>query len=128
MTIPVLAGVTARDVTTDRLTTRVLFSGPDDGIPVLLIHGNFSNATWWEETIVALPPKFRSSSFLGEISAALTGVSAPACAVASPYRNSPWMFRKNPGQSPAFCPSMAKKMSVLPPNSMSSGPEPARSP
>lgn len=59
MTIPVLEGVTARDVTTDRLTTRVLFSGPDDGIPVLLIHGNFSNATWWEETIVALPPKFR---------------------------------------------------------------------
>lgn len=59
MTIPVLKGVTARDVTTARLTTRVLFSGPDDGIPVLLIHGNFSNATWWEETIVALPPKFR---------------------------------------------------------------------
>jgi pimeloyl-ACP methyl ester carboxylesterase len=59
MTIPVLEGVTARHVTTARLTTRVLFSGPDDGIPVLLIHGNFSNATWWEETIVALPPKFR---------------------------------------------------------------------
>ena len=44
---------------TDRLTTRVLFTGPDDGIPVLFIHGNFSNATWWEETMLALPPKFR---------------------------------------------------------------------
>jgi pimeloyl-ACP methyl ester carboxylesterase len=59
MTIPVLEGVTARTVTTDRLATRVLFSGPDRGIPVLLIHGNFSNATWWEETLLALPPKFR---------------------------------------------------------------------
>ena len=59
MNIPVLDGVTARTIATDRLTTRVLFTGPDDGIPVLFVHGNFSNATWWEETIVALPPKFR---------------------------------------------------------------------
>ena len=59
MTTPVLEGVTARNVITDRLTTRVLFSGPDNGIPVLFIHGNFSNATWWEETMLALPAKFR---------------------------------------------------------------------
>ena len=59
MTTPVLEGVTARNVITDRLATRVLFSGPDNGIPVLFIHGNFSNATWWEETMLALPPKFR---------------------------------------------------------------------
>ena len=59
MTAPVLEGVTARTVTTDRLATRVLFTGPDDGIPVLLVHGNFSNATWWEETLVALPPTYR---------------------------------------------------------------------
>ena len=59
MNIPVLEGVTARTVTTGRLTTRVLFSGSDHGIPVLLIHGNFSNATWWEETLLALPQKFR---------------------------------------------------------------------
>ena len=55
----VLDGITARSVTTDRLTTRVLFSGPDDGIPVLFIHGNFSSATWWEETLVALPPGYQ---------------------------------------------------------------------
>jgi len=55
----VLDGITARSLTTDRLTTRVLFSGPDDGIPVLFIHGNFSSATWWEETLLALPPGFR---------------------------------------------------------------------
>lgn len=60
MGIPTLPGVTARTISTDRLTTRVLFSGPDNGIPVLLIHGNFSSATWWEETMVALPPKYRA--------------------------------------------------------------------
>ena len=59
MTVPVLDGVTARTVSTDRLTTRVLFAGPDEGIPVLFVHGNFSSATWWEETLVTLPPQYR---------------------------------------------------------------------
>ena len=58
MSIPVLEGITARQVVTRRLATRVLFSGPDDGIPVLMIHGNFSNATWWEENLLDLPPRF----------------------------------------------------------------------
>ena len=60
MSIPTLDGVTAQTVTTDRLTTRVLFAGPEDGIPVLFIHGNFSSATWWEETMLALPPEYRA--------------------------------------------------------------------
>jgi len=60
MSIPTLAGVTAQTVTTDRLTTRVLLSGPENGIPVLFIHGNFSSATWWEETMLALPPRYRA--------------------------------------------------------------------
>ncbi|MGD8347456.1 MAG: alpha/beta hydrolase [Lysobacterales bacterium] len=55
----VLEGITARTVTTDRLATRVLLSGDADGVPVLFIHGNFSSATWWEETLVTLPPGFR---------------------------------------------------------------------
>lgn len=55
MTIPTLPGVTARAITTARLTTRVLFTGPEDGIPVLFLHGNLSSATWWEETMIALP-------------------------------------------------------------------------
>ncbi len=59
MTIPTLPGVTPRMITTDRLTTRVLFSGPDDGAPVLFLHGNASSATWWEETMIALPAGFR---------------------------------------------------------------------
>jgi pimeloyl-ACP methyl ester carboxylesterase len=58
MSIAVLDGVTGRTTATDRLTTRVLFAGPEDGIPVLFIHGNFSSATWWEETLVQLPPRY----------------------------------------------------------------------
>lgn len=60
MSVPVLDGVSAKTVTTGRLTTRILFAGPEDGIPVLFIHGNFSSATWWEETMVQLPPEYRA--------------------------------------------------------------------
>lgn len=59
MSIPTLEGIAAKTITTDRLQTRVLFSGPDDGQPVLFLHGNLSSATWWEETMVALPEGFR---------------------------------------------------------------------
>lgn len=59
MSIPTMESVTAETVTTDRITTRVLFTGPEDGVPVLFLHGNFSSATWWEETMLALPKGFR---------------------------------------------------------------------
>ncbi|MCB0208947.1 MAG: alpha/beta hydrolase [Anaerolineae bacterium] len=59
MSIPTLPGITAKSITTDRITTRVLFSGPDNGIPVLFLHGNISSATWWEEVMVTLPSGFR---------------------------------------------------------------------
>jgi pimeloyl-ACP methyl ester carboxylesterase len=59
MDIPTLPGVTPKQVKTARLTTRVLLSGPDDGVPVLFLHGNASSATWWEETMLSLPPGFR---------------------------------------------------------------------
>jgi len=55
MGIPTMEGITARMITTKRLTTRVLFSGPENGTPVLFLHGNVSSATWWEETMLALP-------------------------------------------------------------------------
>jgi len=58
MSVPTLDGITSRTVSTARLTTRVLFSGPDDGIPVLFVHGNVSSATFWEETMLALPDGF----------------------------------------------------------------------
>ena len=59
MGVPTLAGVTVKTVTTDRITTRVLFTGPEDGVPVLFLHGNASSATWWEENMLALPTGYR---------------------------------------------------------------------
>lgn len=59
MQITTLPGISARQVVTPRLTTRVLFSGPEDGIPVLFLHGNVTSATWWEETMLSLPPGYR---------------------------------------------------------------------
>lgn len=57
--VPTLAGITAKKITTERLTTRVLFSGDEDGIPVIFVHGNVSSATFWEETMLALPTGYR---------------------------------------------------------------------
>jgi pimeloyl-ACP methyl ester carboxylesterase len=59
MPIPTLPGITAKTITTPRLRTRVLFSGPDDGVPVLFLHGNASSATFWEEVMLALPAGYR---------------------------------------------------------------------
>lgn len=59
MSVPTMGGITARTITTNRLTTRVLFAGPEDGTPVLFLHGNLSSATWWEGTMLALPDGFR---------------------------------------------------------------------
>ena len=58
-TVPTLPGITSRMIATPRLNTHVLFSGPDDGAPVVFIHGNFSAATYWEETMLALPAGYR---------------------------------------------------------------------
>lgn len=60
MPVPTLPGILSPTLTTSRLTTRVLFSGREDGIPVLFIHGNASSATYWEETMLALPPQYRA--------------------------------------------------------------------
>ncbi|MCX6032630.1 MAG: alpha/beta hydrolase [Chloroflexi bacterium] len=62
MNVPTLAGVTPKMIATERITTRVLFTGPEDGVPVLFLHGNASSATWWEENMVALPPGYRGSA------------------------------------------------------------------
>ncbi len=59
MSIPTLPGVTAKTVASPRITTRVLFSGSDDGIPVLFLHGNASSATFWEEIMTMLPAGYR---------------------------------------------------------------------
>ncbi|MEZ4237114.1 MAG: alpha/beta fold hydrolase [Myxococcota bacterium] len=57
--VPTLPGVTSRQVPTPRLSTHLLSAGPDDGVPVLFVHGNASSATFWEEAMLALPAGFR---------------------------------------------------------------------
>ena len=59
MSIATIPGITAKTIETERIKTRVLFCGPEGGTPVLFLHGNISSATWWEETMVALPDGFR---------------------------------------------------------------------
>ncbi len=59
MEMKTLPGITAQQIRSKRLATRVLFSGPEEGIPLLFIHGNISSATWWEEVMVTLPEGWR---------------------------------------------------------------------
>ena len=59
MSIPTLDGITSQEITSERITTRVLFSGSENAIPVIFVHGNASSATFWEETMLALPPAYR---------------------------------------------------------------------
>lgn len=54
-----LPGVISQMVQTSRLNQHVLRSGPVDGVPVIFLHGNFSSALYWEETMLALPPRFQ---------------------------------------------------------------------
>jgi pimeloyl-ACP methyl ester carboxylesterase len=61
--IPTLDGITAERITTNRITTRVLFAGGSEGIPVIFLHGNWSCATWWEETMLALPEGYWAIAF-----------------------------------------------------------------
>ncbi|MGJ3238711.1 MAG: alpha/beta fold hydrolase [Anaerolineae bacterium] len=63
MTVPTLDGITAETINTERISTRVLFSGAQDGTPVIFVHGNVSTATFWEETILALPDGFRGIAY-----------------------------------------------------------------
>jgi len=57
--VPTLPGITSKMIDTNRIKTHVLFSGTDNGTPVLFIHGNASSATFWEEIMLMLPDGFR---------------------------------------------------------------------
>lgn len=59
MDIPVMDGISATIITSPRIRTRVLFRH-GDGDAVLFLHGNASSATWWEETMLALPPGYHA--------------------------------------------------------------------
>lgn len=58
MSIPTMQGIEARTISSKRLTTRVLFSHPQQGTAVLFLHGNTSSATWWEGSMRVLPQGF----------------------------------------------------------------------
>jgi len=58
-TVSTLPGITSKVVETARIKTHVLLSGPDDGTPILFIHGNASSATYWEEIMLMLPAGYR---------------------------------------------------------------------
>ncbi len=63
MTQPVihhLRGISCQRMRTSRLETELLTSGPESGEPVLFLHGNLSSGTFWEETMLQLPPQFRA--------------------------------------------------------------------
>jgi len=55
-----LPGIVPTGVRTARLETGLLTSGPEDGEPVLFLHGNLSTSTYWEETMLALPKRFQA--------------------------------------------------------------------
>jgi pimeloyl-ACP methyl ester carboxylesterase len=49
----------AKKVTARGISQQIFISGPDDGIPVLLIHGNCSSAAFWEPLARHLPENLR---------------------------------------------------------------------
>jgi pimeloyl-ACP methyl ester carboxylesterase len=51
--------ITSREVSTPRLTTYLLQSGPDEGAPILFVHGNVASSRFFEETLAALPLYYR---------------------------------------------------------------------
>ena len=57
--IATLDGVKSQMVNTDRLQVHILTSAPEDGEPVIFLHGNFAAAAYWEETMLALPSRLR---------------------------------------------------------------------
>ena len=48
-----------RTVTANGITQTVRVAGPQDGTPVLLIHGNCSSSLFWEPLVRRLPPTLR---------------------------------------------------------------------
>lgn len=53
-------GVTSIRVQTPRLDTHTLVSGPEDGVPVVLVHGNVSSGRFYAELMAQLPASVRA--------------------------------------------------------------------
>ncbi|MBX2804187.1 MAG: alpha/beta hydrolase [Myxococcales bacterium] len=57
--VPTLPGIRSSKVQTPQLAVHVLEAGDADGVPVVFVHGNVSSATFWEDTLLALPQGLR---------------------------------------------------------------------
>ena len=53
------ADVRSQMVDTDRIRMRVSESGPEDGIPVVLVHGNLSTGRFYEHLLPGAPERYR---------------------------------------------------------------------
>src|SRR5260370_1437945 len=53
------AGVQPKRARKNRLTMRYIDSGPEDGVPVVMIHGNLSTGRFYEHLIPAAPAGYR---------------------------------------------------------------------
>lgn len=54
-----LPGVRSATVETDRLRMHLLESGPPDGTPLVLVHGNLSTGRFYEHLMPRIPDRFR---------------------------------------------------------------------
>src|ERR1700693_6376659 len=52
-------GVQSKTVRTDRLNMRYIESGPADGIPVVMIHGNLATGRFYEHLMPGAPAQYR---------------------------------------------------------------------
>ena len=59
MTENLLEGVRSRDVQTERLRMRVLEAGPEDGVPVVMVHGNLATGRFFEHLLPGAPQRYR---------------------------------------------------------------------
>ena len=54
-----MSGVRSKQVATDRLRVHYLESGPPNGTPVVLVHGNLSTARFYEHVMSGAPDRYR---------------------------------------------------------------------